>query len=209
MERAHSEEPTVAIAEALRLLELTFRLQGGFRQGFIRDECFTKEIEIPSGTGTRLAAMEFQKDQLDQRFHNLVLSALSTLAIAVDKALDSAFGSKVSKNTGDAVVSLRAVFYMLRCAWAHDVINPKWHRYAKKYEGVYLIVVSAESVAKATYGRLDQERSFEFNFVELNGQYVDFRPFGGIDGIFCLAVYAQDLVANDTDPKKVLPPPLN
>ena len=177
VKRVHSKNPVKTVGAALSLLEHSFRLQWGFRQGFIQNDCFTLKVDIPSGTGTHLVARKFDKEQLELEFHNQILIALCALAISVDKALDSTFGSKESKNTGEVVNAIRAIFYQLRCAWAHDVINPKWNRKENKYKGLYRVVVPSEIVSKATYGRLNQSKIYEFNFEELNGKYVNFVPF--------------------------------
>ncbi len=69
---------------------------------------------------------------------NNLLASSAICAIAIDSALDEAFGDKPDKYSDKDIDSLRAIVYMIRCAFAHNPLNPKWV-IKSKYRRVFSI----------------------------------------------------------------------
>jgi|ERR1700733_695790 hypothetical protein len=189
----YTENAFEDISEAFHLLELAFRLQKAFDDGLIDEKCFTRSIEIDTGTGTRIKEKNFALQDTKLRFHNLVLSAMATLVIAVDRGLDETYSEK-QPDKNDNINSLRNFFYMLRCAFAHDIAHPQWQIKGKYRLVVYQVIIPKDIVLQATGNANMTEVSFQFNFENLDKKTVDFNSFHGIDGLICLTLYALSLV---------------
>ena len=179
------------IEESIKILELTFRLQYGFRKNLIDQRCFTDAVVIDLASGIGINSDTFDEQERDVQFHNLVLSAIAAMAIAVDTTLDEIFLAKDPEKK-DNIGALRAFFYMLRNACSHDIINPYW-RVKNKYQNVYTTIVPKEIMIKGAQGETFPEKKFIFDFGKLNGHEVRIEDFGGIVGLVTLAIYAASL----------------
>ena len=179
------------IDECISLLAFAFRLQNGFNQNLIDKNCFTKSISI-IGTGINIKENVFDKKSINTQFHNLILSTLGTLSIVVDTALDKTFGIKQS-DSKDNIHSLRAFFYMLRCAFSHDAIHPQWKVKEKYQKDTYIVIIPKEIMQQFYNNQNAMEKSFEFNFKNLNHKTVIIESFYGLDGLICLSLYARFL----------------
>ncbi len=182
------------IVEVINILTLAFRLENAFKENLIDEQAFTKSILIDSKKGMGINESTFDRQKLEIQFRNLVLSNIGTLTIAIDTALDATFKSKNPDGT-DSINCLRNVFYMLRCAFAHDPIHPKWD-IKEKYQKTYKVIILKEIMQKISNNRVSAEISFEFNFKALSERYkktVLFEDFYGIDGLINLSLYAVNL----------------
>ncbi len=177
------------ICEAIHLMELAFRLQKGFHDKLIDETCFTKRIIVDTPQGFGVGECELDKSALALRFYNLVFSTMGTLAIAVDNALDKTYGTKKPQET-DTINSLRNFFYMLRCAYAHDAMNPTWE-IKTKYKRTYKVIIPVVALQK--FKQLKPKTEYEFDFEKLNGEIVEFDYFDRFNGLMCLALYAAHL----------------
>ena len=75
--------------------------------------CFNSNIGINRDTGSYLSNNQ-NNIILENRFRNLVLSALGTAACAIDRALDNKFGKKCPKEDPkdhSEIGSLRNIIY--------------------------------------------------------------------------------------------------
>ncbi len=185
----YCETFTQQIEESLNVLNLALRLQIGFREKYISNSCFTPKIGINYATGSYLKPDTTSNNQLKDRFQNLVFSAMGTASCAIDRALDDKFGRE-NKNTSD----IRSIFYTIRCAFAHDPINPKWQCH-EKYCKTYRITINKnESSHVAFQNDLPESMKFELNFQALNKQSLKFEHFLALDGFFLLAEYAKKII---------------
>ena len=117
---------------------------------------------------------------------------MASVAIAVDTGLDKTFGAK-HPELNDNTNSLRNFFYMLRCAFAHDITHPQW-KVKGKYLQTYKIIVPKEIMQMGSGNKNANEKLFEFDFKVLNEQKtVSIGSFHGIDGLICLVLYATKL----------------
>jgi hypothetical protein len=92
-----------------------------------------------------------------------VALALGASALALDKAFDTAKIHPEPKSN-DNVVQLRTLIYMVRCAYAHGIAEPRWEA-----RGSYRQVMSIELEGVIT--RIDLEK--------LDEKVFDFKHIGG------------------------------
>jgi hypothetical protein len=141
-----------------------------------------------------IPGQNYDQRAIYRQFHNLVLSATVALIIAVDTALDETFGAKNPFNTQDPIDSLRAIIYMLRCAWSHDMANPTWELKGDKYRRTYQVTVPKQIISTLSSGRVTDSQIYELDFAKLDGKYVELALFRGIEGIIFLSLYAKELI---------------
>jgi hypothetical protein len=170
--------PLEAIRTAKQFLYWAWFLHEAVERGAIAPETFTNEIT--EGTTTLRWPPENRTPAALARWSwNTVLAAMSISAIAADRALDDTFGPKPhpagALSDQDAT---RVVLYMLRCAYAHDPLNPRWECQGP-YGGVFRI----------------NALGFEFDTRALNGQPWNIEHVGGPLGYFKLSAHCQELVA--------------
>jgi hypothetical protein len=114
-------------------------------------------------------------------------------AQATDRALDDAFGmprpldrrrlgSPAEMNDRDAA---RVIMYMLRSAYAHDPLNPRW-----QCRGAYLGVFRVNAIG------------FTLDTTALNGQPWNIAHVDGQLGYFRLLEYCQKLVSAAASPAR-------
>jgi len=178
------------IEESLHALDLAIRLQIGFREGFITNSCFTKDMGINRDSGSYLKGI--RGDSLfKNRFTNLVLITMGSASCAIDRALDGKFGKKDSKDNSE-VGSLRNIFYMIRCAFAHDPCNPQWSCKDKYCEFPYVIMIDKKDSSRVVFKSHEIEKmKFELDFKKLNNQRLNTEHFNALDGFFLLAEHAK------------------
>ncbi|MBI4296050.1 MAG: hypothetical protein HY667_02905, partial [Chloroflexi bacterium] len=113
---------------------------------------------------------------------NLRLFLIGTCLIAFDSVLNQVFGAKPGKYSSDNDIhSLRAIIYMMRCAYAHTPTFPTWKIDKTQYKRKFTI----------------SEINFEIDFTSLDGKSLAIRDCGGWDGIFrlfrhCIAVIKKN-----------------
>lgn len=189
----HPKNSAEEIEETLNTLDLAARLQIGLRENFINPLCFTSNIGINYDTGSYLTTNQ-NKTILKNRFKNLVLSALGTAACAIDRALDNKFGKKDPKDRSE-IGALRNIFYMIRCAFAHDPCNPQWCCKGDYCESPYSITISKVLSSRVVFtGGEGENITYELDFNQLNNQRLDFTHFKALDGFFLLAEHAKKKV---------------
>lgn len=187
------------IDEALNILELSIRLQTGFREGFISEQCFLRKMEVNKDTHSLFNNEYFHSKIpiIKNRFSNLVLTSIGTVACAVDRALDKKFGSKNAKDRSQ-IGSLRSIIYMIRNAFAHDPCNPIWRCYSQYILEPYILTIDTYKSDRVIFGEnVPKALTFEFDFKMLNGQGLIFEHFYALDGLFLLSEYAQKLVKTE------------
>ncbi|NGX54757.1 MAG: hypothetical protein KR126chlam2_00376 [Chlamydiae bacterium] len=186
------------IDEALNILELTIRLETGFRYEFINHKCFESNMEINKNTNSIFNDNYHagKNPVLKNRFRNLVLTAIGTASSALDKALDKKFGNKNPEDHSQ-VGSIRNIIYMIRCAFTHDPCNPTWICYEKYQKKPYALTIDKSVSKRIIFAEnSSQTLNFEYDFEKLTDTSVNFKHFHALDGFFLLAEYAHTLVSN-------------
>jgi hypothetical protein len=92
--------------------------------------------------------------QLKRRASNLEKISEQACIIAVDCAMDDVFGNKPINNLDEEVGAIRAIIYMLRCAFAHSIYDPVWV-VKKTYRRIFTI---SKMNLNIDFARLDGER---------------------------------------------------
>lgn len=113
------------------------------------------------------AAQKSESEALENQFHNLVLSALTSLAITVDSAFDEIFGRRCVLGI-ESIDSLHNFFYLLRCAVAHDTIDSRWKHY--KHLDSYTITIPKEVTRKLSQDQSATEKTITVNFKKLDNK---------------------------------------
>jgi len=178
------ETPLAAIRTAKQSLYYAWFLHEAVERGAITPEAFTNEI--PEGEmKLRWPPENRTPAALAGWSWNAVLAAMSISAIAADRALDDTFGlprprERTPLEPPDKMNdqdSARTIMYALRCAYAHDPLNPRW-TCRRPYRGVFRI----------------KDLGFALDTPALNGQPWNIAHVGGQLGYFKLLEYCQELV---------------
>jgi len=176
--------PLEAIRTAKHLLYWAWFVHEAVWRGAITSETFTDEI--PEGDfRLRWPPEKRTPDTLALHAWNNVLAAMSVTAIAADRALDDTFGGprpRERKPLPDPATlsdrdATRTIMYMLRIAYAHEPLSPRW-RLDERYRGVFRI----------------NELGFVLDATALDGQPWNIAHVGGPIRYFALLDFCQKLV---------------
>jgi len=183
-ETKYVDAPLTAIRTAKDFLYFAWFLHEAVLRAAITPANFSAEI-VEGVTTIRWPAGQPTQEGLTRRTWNAVLAAMAISAQATDTALDEAFGpprplDKKSPLKAPAELSdrdaARAIMYMLRCAYAHDPLKPRW-RCGKRYLGVFRI----------------NAIGFTLDTTALDGQPWNIAHVGDQLGYFGLLEYCQKL----------------
>lgn len=196
--KKHPTTPIEIIDEAYKTLVTTLRLQKGAKKGWISVNCFTATLAISSDLCMQLPTQPVNGfEDMSKRLENIVLIAISAFVTATDRALDIAFGDK-DPDKRNPLNDIRAVIYMMRCAWAHDPAHPKWC-ISNKYKKQYKITVPREVISETSTGSISKDKTYLFDFENLHCKDVDLSIFGGIEGIIFLVHHAKNIIILHTE----------
>jgi len=159
--------PKERILTAQTFFDVAVRLGNSVREGSVTPHMLKKPINIiTGGPGLQLGPKEYTPQQLMEVMENFVFTAMGITAMAADQALDEALGAKNPDDVSQTG-SLRAIIYMLRCAFAHDIAEVTWCC-ASKYQREYSVLLPHAGLIK-------------FNGATVNGQYVMPQHIGGLE----------------------------
>ena len=127
-------------------------------------ELDTNQIVLLEHKNLRFPPGNFSKLEDIVRAASVTVSlALGASALTLDKAWDVA-GIRPDPRSEDGTVKLRTLVYMVRCAYAHGVADPKWE-VRRNYRQVLDVYLLSAPVT--------------LNLCELHGQGFDFAQLGG------------------------------
>ena len=123
----HTMDPLQRVREAFIQLEFAIKLRAHVELGEVEAESFDTEIEEVYEAGrVRFADGHFRDPhELWRAAENNVHIALGFTATAMDRALAQA-GVPLNPEDRSNRGQIRTLVYMLRCAYAHDMIHPVW-----------------------------------------------------------------------------------
>lgn len=178
----HADTPISVIDGARDSFAFACFVADAINAGRITPSTLREEIKIDEGGHGIVFTKTFTREEIAAGARNLILMAWGTSAIATDKAMDTVFGKKFPHDTGE-LGSARAVVYQIRCAFAHDPLNPIWAP-SKSYRRMYRIMleVQGESGQRA-------DRAIEFDGSSLNGKHLGGQDIGGMGGYLSLLEY--------------------
>lgn len=137
--------PLEAIRTAKHLLYSAWFVHEAVWRGAITSETFIDEL--PEGDfRLRWPPENRTRSALESHAWNNVLAAMSITAIAADRALDETFSRPRPREreplpdsaTLSDLDATRTIMYMLRNAYAHEPLSPRW-RLDERYRGVFCI----------------------------------------------------------------------
>lgn len=178
-----AETPAIVIQAAIDAFVFASFVRDAIFEGRITPTTFRGQIKLDAGGYGLNIQKAFSPDDLVAGAGNVVLMALGTTAIATDKAMDIVFGGKRPDETTD-LGSARAIIYQVRCAYAHDPLNPVWKPKLTKYNKKYCVTVEVPKQSDGTVSR-----QIEFDPDKLNEKPVEFEHLGGLGGYMSLLHY--------------------
>jgi hypothetical protein len=189
MQRAHLkalEEGLSSIEIAFNLIEFSYRIQtlgiDGVRALFY-DTIEVKEVLIEG--------KDMDEEDVRRFFLNHLNCAICSFWIAIDEAFNKILGKKNPKKDS-AIDDFRAVIYMFRCAFTHEISEPKWYVIDKSYlRRPYRLLVPLEC-------RCGGIEEFYFDFTAINGQNVKTEAFKHFRGLATFSKMAYNLLREET-----------
>ena len=179
--------PKDRIFWALQQFIFTLRLQGLCKDGNIASELFTPEKMVRTWDGQQIRINEWNnlsKDSLITVAKNNTLLALGGSVIVVDEALTIAHSPQRQsgafdewKYTPTDLNALREVIYLIRCAYAHHMIDVHWNISNGRKSAIYKI-------------KTPDGIQVEFDARDKNKTKLHPDHFGGLAGYFALVNFA-------------------
>lgn len=123
-------------------------------------------------------------EQLQAYTSNLTRMALGNTAIATHKALEVLY-EPVDPTDTSPTGSARVILYQIRCAFAHDPLNPIWTPKVKQYDRTYKVTVNVNRPS----GELTISREIGFHPPSLKNTHLAAHDFGGLAGYLGLLHY--------------------
>jgi len=185
----HADTPISVIDGARETFAFACFVADAINAGRITPSTLREKIKIDEGGHGIVFTKTFTREEIAAGARNLILMAWGTSAIATDKAMDAVFGKKFPSDASE-LGSARAFLYQIRCAFAHDPLNPIWAP-KEPYRRIYRIMleVPGEAGQRAT-------RTIEFDGSLLNGRHLSGQDIGGLGGYLSLLEYCLTQTKN-------------
>lgn len=168
------------VRNAKNLFGFTFLFQEAVEQNRIQTTNFVKNLFIKDEFGKEISKLEqnFNTNDLNDYAFNLMIMSLGTLCICMDTALKDHFGSHSSKNLSTSIKDTWDLIYMIRCAFAHDPLVPKWNITKNVYKRMFSI----------------PQLNLNVDLSILDGQELTMGNLGGLEGILKLSEFVMSTV---------------
>jgi len=171
--------PKQQIANAINVFGLALNLQEAIVSERVVPSTFKKHLKIETGGKGVTFQHNYTQEALRIQSKNLLCMALGTTAIIIDTILDEALGPKDPNDTSQ-IGSTRAIMYMIRCAFAHNMAFPAWSC-KTRYQRVYTVT-------------LPQAGTIAFDAKLLNGQLIKMEHIGGLEAYVELIEFCKTLI---------------
>jgi hypothetical protein len=186
------ETPVQMITGSIRLFVFACFLDDAVKRGAITASCLQEQMTLYEGTGWGITLKKpHTADELKHGTQNLMLTTLGTTALATSKALELVYEGRPDPEDTTQFGSARVLIYQIRCAFAHDPLNPVWaptNSYARDYQ----LTVSVNRPV----GELETERVIAFNPHAFMAASLNPEQFGGLGGYLGLLTYFQRTLEN-------------
>jgi len=183
-----ADTPTLVIKGAIHVFVFNCFVQSAIEQGRITPSTLGDETTIGTGGSGVTFRGHYTSAELVTVAKNNVLMAFGTTSLATDKAMDATFGAKNPDDTTE-LGAARAIVYQIRCAYAHDPLNPVWKPKPDKYRHIYRLTVEVPHTSGPPL-----HRTIELNPTLLNGRYFNIGDIGGLGGYLALLQYCRKKV---------------
>lgn len=150
-------------------------------------DLFLPELEYK---GIVLDGNQLSIEEIENFLFNLLNANISAFWIAIDESFDKVFGNK-NPDSKSSTDDFRAIVYILRCAFAHEISKPTWN-IKPKYQKIYTLAIPLEF----TNGLIEQ---FYFDFSVLNGERVKTQDFKHLPGLIALKKLACQILMEEVN----------
>jgi len=193
------ETPIQMISGSIRLFVFACFLDDAVKRGTITPACLQEQITLKEGDEWGVTIKKpHTTGELTHGTRNLMLTTLGTTALATSKALEVVYEGKPDPEDTSPFGSARILIYQIRCAFAHDPLNPVWAP-TKSYDRNYRVTVTVNRPV----GEPETERVITFNPHTHKDTSLNPNHFGGLGGYLGLLTYFQK--ALEKHPKGNLP----
>ena len=175
--------PVLVIQSAIDVFTFNCFVHDAISHARISPGTFRDQVTVDVGGHGLTLKRTFTPVQVAAFGRNNVVMAFGTTAIATDKAMHVLFGDYNPDDTTD-LGSARAIVYQIRCAFAHDPLNPVWTPKPARYKHTYRLNVQ---VPRAS-GEITS-RPIELHPPTLAGKPFNPGDVGGLGGYFGLLQY--------------------
>jgi hypothetical protein len=183
------ETPIQMIKGSIRLFVFACFLDDAVRRGTITPACLQEQMRLEEGEGWGITLKKAHTGgELEHGAKNLVLITLGTTAVATNKALEAVYGNIDPTDTSQHG-SARVLLYQIRCAFAHDPLNPVWAP-TSNYDRHYRLTVTVNRPPSEPM----TERTIEFHPTSLKNKRLNPEHFGGLGGYLGLLGYFQKTI---------------
>ena len=197
------ETPIQMITGPIRLFVFACFLDDAVKRGTITPAGLQEQMTLHEGAGWGITLKKpHTADELKHGTQNLMLTTLGTTTLATGKALEVVYEAKPDPEDTSQFGSARVLIYQIRCAFAHDPLNPVWAP-TKSYAHNYRLTVPVNRPV----GELDTERVIEFNPHALMATSLNPKQFGGLGGYLGLLTYFQKTLENHPKGNQAYPYP--
>jgi len=139
------ETPVQVIKGSINLFVCASFFEDAIQHGLIVPTSFREQIRLDEGGRGVDFKFTFSADQLKVHARNMILMTLGNTAIAMNKALEVVYGKEFDRADTSPAGSARVLIYQIRCAFAHDPLNPVWTPNVSQYNHMYRVTVHQES----------------------------------------------------------------
>ncbi len=165
--------PVQVIQSSVNMLVFASFLEDAIRQGGITPKVFKEELRIGREEDSVSFKVAWTPELLRDSSRNNTLMALGNTAIGTQKAVEVLYGPTNPMDTSP-IGSARVILYQIRCAFAHDPLNPKWTPHVEKYNRTYEVFL----YVKGSSGSVG--RKISLHPPSLDTKRLSPEDFGGI-----------------------------
>ncbi|GEM_PF-2053675 len=163
---------------------LSLYIQTGINNRNLPHDIFTKKLTIKNNGAVVANINGSSKGTPDMNgtADNLSNITRGTCFLAFDEALDEIYGGKPASYSDNPTDSLRAIIYMMRCAFAHNPGSPEWR------------IKDPKSKKNIKRSFKIEKINFVIDFSQLNGKALDANQHGGFCQLWRLMEYCLDII---------------
>lgn len=179
-----AKTPVQIIRDSISVFELAWFIGDSVREGRITPTSFKEKLWLHGGTWSVDLSKTYTPEELTADAAHLILIALGSTAMSLNKALEVVYGKKFVAADTSAEGSARVLIYQIRCAFAHDPLNPVWTPEPKKYNYQYRVTLQVD--------RQNGEpviQKIRFHPPSLKGTPLSTDHIGGLEGYLGLLHY--------------------
>jgi len=163
---------------AFAQLEFAVRLLSYCELGHVNPSDFDTDhlTQLPNGNLHFPSGNYADNDAICRAASINVIMTFGTSALALDQTFEN-FGILPDPNASDNIIRLRTLVYMVRCAFAHRIADPRWEARGKYQRNLSVDIPSG---------------TISLDLASLNGAAFDIESIGGYIGWYEMHQLAKD-----------------